>query len=107
MDKRRAVQLVAAWWAVTGVAVAAFTSSDVNDDAEVLVAGAHAVGFVSAVVAAWLLARGRGRGAGALLVLSAIVTPTYFAWLLNLPALVAGIVLVATPRLLPRRQVHA
>lgn len=97
MSRQRAVQAIAIWWAVTGVAVAVLTFGNVNDDARWIVAGAHFAGFVSAAASAWLLRRTASRTAGALLVVSALITPTYFAWPLNLPALLVGVAVLASP----------
>ena len=97
MSRHRTVQALAIWWAVTGVAVAFLTFRNVNDDARVLVAGAHFAGFVSAAASAWLLRRTSSRAAGALLAFSALITPTYFAWPLNLFALLVGVAVLASP----------
>jgi hypothetical protein len=43
-----------------------------------------------------LIGRPRPRSAGALLLLS-VVTPTYFFAVLNLPALIVGVALLAAP----------
>lgn len=97
MTRQRAAQAVAIWWAVTGVAVAALTYGNVNDDARWLVAGAHLVGLAFAAASAWLLRRTAARAAGALLIVSALITPTYFAWPLNLFALLVGVALLVSP----------
>ena len=78
----------------------------VNPDARVLV-GIASVAFPGcAVVAAVAVARDHHRTGGVLLLLS-VGTPTYFAWALNVPALIVGIALVAAPRLLVRRSAAA
>lgn len=97
MTKQRAVHAVAIWWAVTGVVVAVLTFGDVNDDARLLVAAAHLAGFAAAAVSAWLMRRTTSRAAGALLIVSALITPTYFAWSLNLVALLVGVAVLASP----------
>ncbi len=91
-------------WAVTGIVVAFVSIGAVNPDARVLV-GAASVGFpLAAALASWALAGNRDRVAGLLLVVSA-ATPTYFAWGLNVPALLAGVALLVAPRLTIRRPV--
>ena len=104
MDPRRVQSLGALLWAVVGAAVALSSVSDVNADARVLVAAASIVGPLAAVAASRLLARGDDRAAGALLLLSAL-TPTYFAYVLNVPALLIGAVLLAAPRAIVPRPV--
>lgn len=81
-------------WAFTGAAVAVLTFGDVNEDARLLVAAATVLGVGAAVLSAWSAARSRHTLAGALLIISAVITPTYFAWPLNVLALAAGIVVV-------------
>ena len=89
-------------WVVAGAAVALGSLGDVNDDARLLVGLASVVGPLLAVGAAVQLGRHADRSAGVLLVLSALVTPTFFAYVLNIPALVVGVVLaVAAHRVLP------
>lgn len=85
---------IPAIWALTGAAVALFTFGDVNEDARLFVAGATVLGVGAALLSAWSAARSRHRLAGALLIGSAVVTPTYFAWPLNVVPLVAGVVIV-------------
>lgn len=98
MPTQRVLQVGAVLWAVVGGAVAVGSVADVNADAEVLVGLAAVAGPLAALGAALQLGRGADRSAGALLVLSALVTPTFFAYVLNLPALVVGLVLLAAPR---------
>ena len=83
-------------WAVVGAAVALAAFGEVNEDARLLVGFATVAGPLAATTAAWALRRGNDRIAGALLLLSAI-TPTYFAAVLNLPALIVGAVLLSAP----------
>jgi energy-converting hydrogenase Eha subunit G len=68
----------------------------VNDDARVVVGLASGIFPLCAVAAAVMLDRRRDHVAGLLLVLSA-ATPTYFAYALNLPALIVGLALLASP----------
>ncbi len=58
---------------------------------------ASAVFPACAVLAGFAVGRGNVRAAGVLLLLSA-ATPTYLLWVVNLPALVAGVALLAAPR---------
>lgn len=80
-------------WAVVGAAVAWSALPSVEPDARVLVGAASTLGPLAAVASALALSRGRDRVAGLALILS-VATPTYFAWALNLPALVLGVWLV-------------
>lgn len=99
MAGRRARQVAVLAWATLGAAIAWSSIGDVNADARVFVGTASAVGPALAVVAAVALGgRSHARVAGLLLVASAVVTPTYFAWPLSLAALVAGIALALTQR---------
>lgn len=86
----------AALWAVLGGSVALAGLSSVNDDAVLLVGFFSVVGPALAVAAARAAARGTPRTAGLLFVVSALATPTYFAYPLNLLALAAGLWLVIT-----------
>ena len=84
--------------------VALSSIGSVNADARALVGTASVVGPLAAVGASVLLHRSADRWAGALLTLSAILTPTYMAYALNLAPLVGGLVLLTTPRsVLPPR----
>lgn len=76
----RGTLLVALGWTIVGGAIALVGLRDVDDGARLLVVGATVTGPLLAVGAAVLLARQRRRGAGGLLVLSSLVTPTYAAW---------------------------
>jgi len=67
-----------------------------NGGAVLLVGAASILGPFAAVAASWLMGRRRGRAAGAALLVS-VFTPTYFFAVLNVPALVVGIALLATP----------
>jgi hypothetical protein len=85
-------------WALAGALVAFSALPDVNDDARVLVGVASLLGPVAAIAASAALSRHRDRWAGLLLVVS-VITPTYFAWLLNVPALLVGLILLVAPKL--------
>ena len=99
MDRRRRVlQIGALVWAVVGASVALLSLGNVNADARLLVGVFSIGGPLAAVGAARLLGVGAGRAAGALLLVS-VLTPTYFAYVLNVPALLVGLALVAAPQL--------
>ena len=87
-------------WAVFGSAVALSSLGNVNEDARSLVGIASVVGPLLAACAALQLLRHADRAAGLLLVVSAVLTPTYFAHAINLPALVVGLVLAVAPDVL-------
>lgn len=89
-------------WAVLGAVVALVSLGDVNDDVRVLVGFASVVGPLLAAWAAVQLSRQVDRSAGTLLVLSAVLTPTYFAYVINLPPLVVGLVLAVAPQVVLR-----
>lgn len=96
MGRRRAPGSGALGWAVIGASVALWSLGDVNADARLLVGVFSIGGPLAAVGAARLLTRGADRAAGALLLVS-VLTPTYFAYVLNLPALIVGLALVIAP----------
>jgi hypothetical protein len=96
MIKRRALQVGALVWAAVGYVIALPALRRVNDDAVVLVAAASAAFPLAAGAASLALGHGRDRFAGVLLVASA-ATPTYFAWVLNIPALAIGFALMMAP----------
>jgi hypothetical protein len=105
VNRRRVLQAGTLVWFVAGSAVALGSLGNVNDDARPLVAAASVVGPLLAVWAAVRLSEHADRSAGALLVVSAVVTPTYFAYALNVPALVIGVLLVAAAgRVLPEHE---
>lgn len=83
-------------WAVVGASVALSALPQANGDGRWLVGVASIVFPGAAVVAAVALRRGSLRWAGVFLLLS-VATPTYFAWALNLPALVIGLRLAMAP----------
>lgn len=77
-----------------GAAIAWSAIDDVNDDAKAFVAAASILGPLSAAVAAAVWSRTPSWVAGILLVASAVVTPTYFAWPFNAAVLIAGVALI-------------
>lgn len=88
----------AALWAVLGGSIAFAGLSSVNDDAVVLVGFFSVVGPALAIATAAAAGRGSVRNAGLLLALSAVTTPTYFAYPLNVVVLAAGLWLTVTAR---------
>lgn len=96
VERRRIVEIGSLAWAIIGASVALAALSSVNDDAIVLVALACIVFPLCAVGAALALRHRRDRLAGMLL-LASVATPTYFAYPLNLPAIVVGLALLAAP----------
>lgn len=102
MIEKRAVQIGATAWAMVAFTVASVSLANVSTDALVVVGAASVFLPLAAFLAAIAAAHDRLRVAGALLVLSA-ATPTYFAWVLNIPALLAGVVLLAAPGMIVKR----
>ncbi|MEZ5237776.1 MAG: hypothetical protein R2716_02060 [Microthrixaceae bacterium] len=100
---RRAIEIGSLCWAVLGAAVAVASLPAVNGDARMGVGVASVLFPLCAVGAAVALAKGHARSAGVLLVASA-ATPTYFAYFLNLPALLVGVLLVAVPAVVQARR---
>lgn len=96
MDRRQAIAVGSLVWAVTGAVIALSALATVNAEVAVLVAVASVAFPLAAVGAALSLRVGRDRLAGALLLLS-VATPTYFAYIFNLPALVVGLALLIAP----------
>ena len=90
------LQIGAVAWAMIGLAIASTSLGLVNADARVLIGVASVTFPACALLAALALAYGRGRLAGILLLLSA-ATPTYFAWVAGLPALLVGLALLLAP----------
>lgn len=99
MDLRRVLQIAIVLWAAVGATLAFASLGEVNDDARVLVGIASFVGPLAAVASAYVLARSADRVAGVLLLVS-VCTPTYFAYPLNVLAIVVGLVLLAVPHAL-------
>lgn len=97
METRRVLQIVSVLWAAIGAAIAWSGMSTVNADARWIVVTASVLGPLAALGAAGALGAGRGRLAGVLLLVS-VLTPTYFAAIVNLPALVVGASLLVAPR---------
>ncbi|MDQ3484206.1 MAG: hypothetical protein M3445_02140 [Actinomycetota bacterium] len=103
---RRTVGAGSLCWAFVGAAVALAALPTVNDDARFFVAVASVLFPLCAVGAAWSLWRGNDRGAG-LLLLASSATPTYFAFVLNIPVIVIGVLLLIAPPLIVGRTVAA
>ncbi len=93
----RTVQVGAVLWALTGFAIAASALARVDGGAWVVLGLASVVFPACAVLAGVAVARGHVRAAGVFLLLS-VATPTYFLWVVNLPALVGGVALLLAPR---------
>ena len=81
---------------MVGAAIALPTLASMNEGAVLLVGAASILGPLAAVAASWSIGRRRGRWAGALLLVS-VFTPTDFFAVLNVPAFVVGIALLAAP----------
>ena len=96
MTMRRAIEVGAVVWAVVGLVVGLRVLQSVNADAQLLVLLACVVGSGAALLASACLSVHRDRLAGALLAASA-VSPTVFAWALNVPAVLVGAALVIAP----------
>ncbi len=96
MSRRRVAEIGAGVWATGGAAMAISSLANANDDARVLVWSASVVFPLCALAAAWALRHHRDRMAGLLLVAS-VATPTYFAYPLNILALVVGLALLVRP----------
>ena len=99
----RVLQIGAIVWAVVGFVLAIVGFGEVNRDARLLVGVASVAFPAAAVVASFALRAHRERIAGLLLLIS-VVTPTYFAYIVNLPALVVGLSLLSTPTITVRSQ---
>jgi hypothetical protein len=95
---RRVLQIGAIVWAVMGFVVAISAIGDVNSDARLLVIVASIAFPAAAVLAAFALNSHRERVAGLLLLIS-VATPTYFAYVVNLPALLVGLALLVAPKI--------
>lgn len=88
----------ASLWAVVGGSVSLTGLTSVNDDAVLLIGSFSVLGPALAVAAAVAAGRGSLRKSGRLLVMSALATPTYFAYLLNIVVFGAGLRLAVTAR---------
>lgn len=97
MNRRRVVQGGSLLWAAVGGAIAFSSLGEVNHDARGLVLAAATVGTLAAVAASVLLSIRATRAPGVLLVLSGLITPTYFAYALNLPVIAVGSLLLIRP----------
>ena len=97
MARRRSLEIGAVVWAIVGLWVGLAVAGASNADAKVLVYSAAILGPAAALIGAVALERHRDRSAGALFLIS-VVTPTVFAWVLNVPALIVGVWLLAAPR---------
>lgn len=97
-DTHTLASIGAAVWAVVGGAVALSQVPAANDDAVILVGVCSVLGPAFAIAAAVWAARRMLGLAGAMLVVSALATPTYFAYPLNVLVLVGGVWLLATAR---------
>ena len=96
--ERQMLRTGALVWAVIGLMVALASLGRVNSDALYLV-GAASVAFpMAAALASVALGSGRVRTAGLLLLVS-VATPTYFAWALNVFALLLGLALLVFLRM--------
>jgi hypothetical protein len=96
MGRRRVVYIGSLLWAIIGSTIALASLPTVNEDARLLVGLASIVFPLCALAAGVALGRGHDRKAGMLLMVSA-ATPTYFAYPLNVPALVVGLAVLASP----------
>ena len=101
MIERRLLKRGSLVWAGVGLLVALAALGSVNRDARPLYLAATAVGVGSALVASRMVKRHEDRLAGLLLIVS-VITPTTFAWIIALPALLVGIGLLIAPRRLIR-----
>lgn len=88
-------------WGVAAAAISLPALPEVNHQVRWLVGIMSVVLPACAVGAASAFRAGATRLGAAMLLLSAM-TPTYFAWALNLPALVIGTMLVVVPSLVTR-----
>jgi hypothetical protein len=103
MVNGQALRVGALAWAVVGLVVAIASIGRVNPDARVAVSIGSVAFPGAAALASLALTRRRDRTAGLLLLVS-VATPTYFAWVLNVPALCFGSALLLSPNLIVRRQ---
>ncbi len=104
--KARYFQIFAFVWALVGFGTAISGLSRTSGDARSLVTTFSVLGPLSALGAAVLIRKGTLRWAGVLLVLS-VATPTYFAWPINIPALLVGLLLLGGLQLTPMQRTPA
>ena len=93
---RRALIIGACGWAFVGAVVALTPLPQVNADARLVIGVMGVVFPACAAAAAFALRQHRDRLAGGLLVLS-VLTPTYYLYVLPIPALIFGLTLVTAP----------
>jgi uncharacterized membrane protein YeaQ/YmgE (transglycosylase-associated protein family) len=98
MIERRALQLGSSAWAVVGFLVGLVAVRDATGTGRFVLIAACIAGPAAALLASLSLASHRDRFAGALL-LASVVTPTVFAWVLNVPVLLIGLALLIAPAL--------
>jgi hypothetical protein len=96
---RRMIEVGSLVWAVVALSIGLATFGSYNSDARLLVIAVSIVATGSAALASVSLAHRRDRIAGTLLIVS-VVAPTSFAWVLNVPALLVGVVLLVAPSML-------
>ena len=106
MVTRRTAAVGLLCWAAVGASIALAFLSHVNADARILVGLLSVAGPTAAVAASRALEGGHDRAAGILLLCS-VLTPTYFAWVVNVPALLFAVALLVSPGSLVRPQVVA
>lgn len=99
MGRRHAVVIGCLVWSILGLVIAVSALPGVDDDARLPVGVASVAFPLCALGAASALRSRRDRLAGLLLLVS-VATPTYFAYVVNLPALVVGVVLLVWPAVL-------
>jgi hypothetical protein len=95
---QRALSCCCVAWALAGAVIALSAVPRANPDARWLVGLASVAFPAMALAAAAAVRRGARRSAGLFLLLS-VGTPTYFLWVVNVPALLAGIALLTAPPL--------
>jgi Kef-type K+ transport system membrane component KefB len=100
-----AIPVIAIVWAVLGFVLAMSALGSVNPDARVVALVLSIVGPLAALVAAVAIRLGR-RFTGAIGLLLSVVTPTYFAWAVNLVPIVLAValLLLTAPHLSPPRR---
>jgi hypothetical protein len=96
MIERRVLRVGSLVWAVVGLSVGLVALRSANNDARFVLLAACIAGPAAALLASVSLANRRDHWAGALLLVS-VVTPTVFAWVLNVPALLVGLALLTAP----------
>jgi len=93
------VEIVCLTWAITGLVLAVAALPGVSEDAR-LALGVASVAFPLCALGAVSAIRSHMDRLAGLLLLLSVATPTYFAYVANLPALLVGAVLLARPSLL-------